>query len=271
MIEQKKLNQDRAGLVTKLRRVYREYKTFRKAMRKSDKEQRRHEQRLQFYSKIINNGDLCFDIGANVGNRTEVFLALGAKVVAVEPQKRCCRVLRHKFSKGKNFYLIDKALDKEIRQKDFFLDRSHTLSSMSQGWIEAVRKSGRFSSHNWDDKIMIETTTMDALIAEYGRPDFCKIDVEGFEFNVLQGLSCPIGMISFEFISEFLDPVVKCIEYLSKLGNASFNYSAGESLDLSLLDWVGSDKIIDIIKNLGEGSVGDVYVKFNVFLNDNTS
>ncbi|MCK4784435.1 MAG: FkbM family methyltransferase [Desulfobacteraceae bacterium] len=41
-------------------------------------------------------------------------------------------------------------------------------------------------------------------------PAFCKIDVEGDEFDVLQGLSRPIKAISFEFVSE-------CPEYVGNL------------------------------------------------------
>ena len=38
---------------------------------------------VRFYSQFVAPGDVCFDVGANVGNRTRVFLALGATVVAV--------------------------------------------------------------------------------------------------------------------------------------------------------------------------------------------
>ena len=44
------------------------------------------EKRFNFYSGFINKGNICFDIGANYGNRTEVFLKLGSEVIAVEPQ-----------------------------------------------------------------------------------------------------------------------------------------------------------------------------------------
>ena len=49
------------------------------------------ELRKAFYSQFISKDNLCFDIGANVGNRTSVFAALKAKVIAVEPQKYCCQ------------------------------------------------------------------------------------------------------------------------------------------------------------------------------------
>lgn len=50
--------------------------------------------RLEFYSQFIHPGDLVFDVGANVGNRTKIFLRLGARVVAFEPQASCARVLQ---------------------------------------------------------------------------------------------------------------------------------------------------------------------------------
>jgi FkbM family methyltransferase len=42
-------------------------------------------------------------------------------------------------------------------------------------------------------------TTMDTLISLYGKPDYCKIDVEGFEINVLKGLNIPLNLVSFEY------------------------------------------------------------------------
>src|SRR5205807_6868312 len=41
--------------------------------------------------QFVRNGDLAFDVGANVGNRTQILLSLGASVVAFEPQPMCAR------------------------------------------------------------------------------------------------------------------------------------------------------------------------------------
>ena len=43
----------------------------------------------RFYAQFIQPGDLCFDLGAHLGNRANAWLALGAKIVAVEPQPSC--------------------------------------------------------------------------------------------------------------------------------------------------------------------------------------
>jgi len=36
---------------------------------------------IQFYSSFINKGDLCFDIGANIGNRVNILNKIGTQIV----------------------------------------------------------------------------------------------------------------------------------------------------------------------------------------------
>lgn len=45
---------------------------------------------INFYKQFIQPKDLVFDVGANVGSRVKLFLNIGAKVVAFEPQKELC-------------------------------------------------------------------------------------------------------------------------------------------------------------------------------------
>src|SRR5439155_7684012 len=52
-----------------------------------------------FYSAFVGPNDLVFDVGANVGNRTKVFLRLGSRVVAVEPQPACVSLLAEAFGR----------------------------------------------------------------------------------------------------------------------------------------------------------------------------
>ena len=72
----------KAGLDVPIRRLY---------------HKRYARRRTQFYSKFVKRGDLCFDIGTNIGTRIDVFLALGASVVAVEPQTICIKYLQKKY------------------------------------------------------------------------------------------------------------------------------------------------------------------------------
>lgn len=218
---------------------------------------------LKFYSQFINKGDLCFDVGANLGNRTEIFLKLGATVIVIEPQDICMGQLWKKYENNRRVTLVQKALGEKEGEGKLMLSNDHTISSMSKEWKNSVITSGRFSAYRWDKTIIVPVTTLDKLIEEYGKPIFCKIDVEGFELQVLKGLSQPIRIISFEFTPEFIDSAIKSIKYLSSIGMVQFNYSVGESMRLALLKWVKPEEICEILLSLPDKTIfGDVYVKF---------
>lgn len=55
--------------------------------------------RQLFYGAFVKKNDLCFDVGANMGNRITPMLNIGAKIIAIEPQEECCKYLRLKFGK----------------------------------------------------------------------------------------------------------------------------------------------------------------------------
>ena len=54
----------------------------------------RHRRMARFYGEFLGPGESAFDIGAHVGSRVRAWRRLGVRVVAVEPQPDCLRVLR---------------------------------------------------------------------------------------------------------------------------------------------------------------------------------
>ena len=54
----------------------------------------------RFYAPFIRPGDLCFDVGAHVGNRVAAWRRLGARVVAVEPQAHLHGWLRRLYGRS---------------------------------------------------------------------------------------------------------------------------------------------------------------------------
>lgn len=214
-----------------------------------------------FYSGFIKKGDLCFDIGANFGNRTNIFLKLGAKVVAVEPQVYCCRYLRMKF--GAQIYIEQKAIGEVEDNRKLYISNWTGMSSLSSEWIEAVKK-GRYSENIWYKTEIVDVITLDSLISKYGMPAFIKIDVEGFEYEVLKGLNKDFNIISFEYtLPEFKEKAINCLEHLRKLNSSiEFNYSVDERLKYELNDWIGFEEIIRMINNDNfPNEAGDVYVR----------
>lgn len=217
--------------------------------------------RLSFYNQFVNVGDICFDVGANIGNRTEIFLALGAKVIAVEPQRQCVQMLKLRF--GNKIHLLQVALGMSEASAKMYISETSEISSLSKDWIDSVSKS-RFSNSQWTKKETVRISTLDRLIATYGLPRFCKIDVEGYEQEVLMGLSQPIEFISFEYtIPERMGSVAECLAQLSKLGNFECNYTVGEQMELKFPQWVSQETLMKtLIQISNEELFGDVYIHF---------
>lgn len=221
------------------------------------------EERTSFYSTFVNKDDLYFDIGANVGNRIAPILKIGAKVVAVEPQILCVKRLKSLFGNRIVIEHIGLGAKEEIR--NFYISNQSVLSTFSTEQIEKT-KNGRFSTSKWKP-ITMTITTMDALIHKYGVPAFVKIDVEGFEFEVLKGLSTPIRMISFEYtVPEMSEVLFECINSLNNLSNMYvYNYSVGESMKFALNEWLDYEAMINLIQkdDFINTGFGDVYAKIN--------
>jgi len=217
--------------------------------------------RVKFYSQFLKKGDRCFDVGANIGNRTEIFLLIGADVVAVEPQSDCSKMLELRFNN--KIKIEKKALGESNKSGTIYISNTAEISSLSQDWIKAVSHS-RFSNSQWNTKEDVQITTLDALIERYGLPAFCKIDVEGYEEEVLKGLTKVIPCISFEYtVPERMNTIIGCLDQLSRIGEFDCNYTIGEKMQLELPIWTSKDKLLGHIERITvEGLFGDIYIRF---------
>jgi FkbM family methyltransferase len=229
------------------------------------KEERRQvQERIQFFSQFIHTGDLCFDVGANIGNRVEPMLKNGAQVVAVEPQESCYKILEKKF--GSSISIVKKGMDEKKGVKDFYISDSSTISTFSEEWLEQV-KNDRFKGQEWNKKVQVEMTTLDALVAEFGQPAFIKIDVEGFELQVLKGLSAPIQLVSFEYaVPEQKQGLIECVAHLQSLSNRyEFNFCVGEEMHYHMPQWLNGTDMQQLMANdNGEfilSGWGDIYAR----------
>src|SRR5262249_38684774 len=155
-----------------------------------------------------------------MGQMTELFLLEGAsKVVCFDPNPDCVQMLKAKFAPNTNVEIVPKGLaDKEGQLAFSICSHVSGISTFSEEW----KQEGRYQGMEWDREAVVEVTTLDAMIAEYGVPAYIKIDVEGFEYRVLSGLTQPVDCVSFEFSKEFLGKTAQCLEYLQRLGFDGF-------------------------------------------------
>lgn len=185
--------------------------------------------RLDFFNAFITPSDLVFDVGANMGNLSKVFRAIGARVVAFEPQSHCASFLGAAFAGDKRFALEQFALSNKEGELTMHLSESHVLSTLDIEWMERMNRGGRFA-HQWDRTEVVRVTTLDKAIEKHGLPAFIKIDVEGHEYSVVRGLSHPVSHLSLEFASESLDRIGQCVDHLDTLAPYEFRLSLGETM-----------------------------------------
>lgn len=187
----------------------------------------------RFYRGFVPAGGLAFDVGAHAGNRVAAFRRLGARVVAIEPQPDFVRLLERGFGHDPQVTVLAQALGRAPGEARLLVSaRTPTVSTLSADFVRRAGASASFRGVRWVPGPVVALTTLDALIDRFGRPDFVKIDVEGYEFEVLEGLSQPLPALSFEFLPAVRDVALGCVDRLETLGRYRYAASLGERLQL---------------------------------------
>jgi hypothetical protein len=118
-----------------------------------------------------------------------------------------------------------------------------------------------------ESTVEVPVTTLDVAIAQYGLPDYCKIDVEGYEVQVLQGLTRPIPLLSLEYHlrRDGTQQLIECLNYLSRFGEIRLNITPAETPEFGLPTWYDKAKFIEFFVHEVPGwkgySYGDVFVR----------
>jgi len=215
----------------------------------------------RFYGQFVTPGSLCFDVGAHAGNRVRCWLQLKARVVAVEPQPDFVRLLRFLYGRNPNVEIVAAALGRARGRGTLLVsERTPTVTTLSPDWIDDVRADPRFARVRWTPAPAVEILTLQALIERHGLPRFVKIDVEGFEAEVLAGLEVAVPFLSFEYLPAARATALACIDRLEQLGVYRYNSSSGESHRLGMEKWVDADAARGFIDALpADAPSGDLY------------
>jgi FkbM family methyltransferase len=213
------------------------------------------------YRSFVRPGDLVFDVGAHVGNRTRAFDALGCRVVAVEPQPHVAALLRRLVGRSTSVTVVEAAVAEAAGRAPLSVsERTPTVSTLTTAWRDARAVEEGFRGVEWNRSVDVETTTLDLLIARFGMPAFVKMDIEGGELGALRGLTRPVHALSFEFLPRALPAADACAARLESLGPYRFNWSPGESNRLASPSWLDRKALLSSVSAAAPGN-GDIYAR----------
>ena len=213
------------------------------------------------YGRFLNKGDLAFDIGSHVGDRIGSFRRLLARVVALEPQPDCASVIRTIYDGDAGVTFVQSACGGRPGRLTLHVNSANpTVTTASRDFVQAADGSAGWEGQSWDQTLAVPVTTLDALIAQYDAPVFAKIDVEGFEAEVLRGLSIPLRALSFEFTTIQRDVALACLDRLAQLGRYRYDVALGETQTLKFGEWITPDDMRHFLQSVPHtANSGDVY------------
>ena len=214
-----------------------------------------------FFARWVGPDSLCFDIGAHVGDRTSTWLALGARVVSLEPDPQYYAYLSRKLGNDPSWVGLPQALAAEEGHATLFQSkRNGMVSSLSSSWdaeIEAIDAQG----FRFDEQTDVSTIRLDALIERYGMPDFMKLDIEGMERTVLETASKLPGALSFEYYPTRQEDAQRCIEAIEAQGTCRYQFVSRETFTFAWSSWLSAAEAILRIQATSQAIAGDVYAE----------
>ncbi|MBD2107748.1 FkbM family methyltransferase [Nodosilinea sp. FACHB-13] len=183
--------------------------------------------------RIIDEGETCVDVGANIGYMTSLMahrVGLEGKVSAFEPHPSIYQRLSdnvRNWSTEKNWTQVEVsnlAISDQPGEAQLFVPTNFDLN---QGTASLTFASSE-ADYSTDQKLVVETDTLDNLFDNF-TIGLLKIDVEGHEINVLSGaeellIKNRIRDIIFEEHRPYPNPVS---EFLKEKGYSIYRVTKG--------------------------------------------
>ena len=162
-----------------------------------------HHKRISRYLSELNIEKI-IDIGAHKGEFLENMLKIEKvnSFYVFEPQRNIFNELSEKFSKNEKITLFNFAMDREIANKKLKINKLSMTSSLAEinekSLYLKIKNLLTLSKSNFEDEYEIQTNTVDKVFENINlKKSLLKIDVEGFEINVIEGSQVKLKEIPF--------------------------------------------------------------------------
>lgn len=184
---------------------------------------------LEFCKKYINEDSIVLDIGANIGIHSIYYSKIATKglVFSFEPSPETFFFLLHNTQKSSNIIPLNIGVAESNKLSEFYIASDNAYSSLKNTRRKDIK-----------NKIKIFCCKLDDFFLGLNLPrlDFIKIDVEGCEHDVLEGMQ--------QIISKY-HPIIFCeiyqginsneypentIEFLIKKGYRAFVFDGNQLL-----------------------------------------
>lgn len=236
--------------------LYRPLRAFDRVIRPWQRE--RLASHVALYKALMPRDSLCFDVGANIGEKSEALLKAGMRVIAFEPNVRVHRELLARVGDHPNWSLIAAGASNAPDVLKLNVRRSHGQTGFHEQWETSEVVATAYAP----------VTTLDAVIRKSGPPAYVKIDVEGWELEVLRGLTAPVPLLSFEFHlnAEQIKATRQCLQRLAEIsGRYEINITPAEQAAFCWPDWKPIRDAIDWfpgdLRNALRRPYGDVFAR----------
>lgn len=208
------------------------------------REAQARQKQAAFFRRLLNGRDLVFDVGASNGDKARLFTRIVDRLICVEPNPEGAARLVERFGNDPRITVVPQGVADSpgTGTISVYSGDQSGFSSFSQRWIEDHGAPTRTAE--------VTLVTLEDLISRFGRPSYIKIDVEGYEVNVLRGLRSSIPLVSFECnLPMFLSETLECITLLERLSkNCLFNFCTSEPpFDFAMDAWITAGEMRAIV------------------------
>lgn len=185
-----------------------------------------------FYRRLLSGHkvDLIFDVGANMGDKAEVFARIAPRVICFEPDPRLAEHLRKRFQTRPQVTIEECGISDHAGSANLnTYDEGSAFNTFNDRQHQLV-----LGLHKHHQMVSVRLVTLDAMIEKYGCPGFLKVDVEGHEKEVFAGLSTPVPMISYEAnLPTFAGETCEVARHLASLSHATYFGLGGSGIEMN--------------------------------------